>query len=106
LCLLPSCFFQQAPKIQRGLVLKNKPQNYSPTIPTTEYPITIWVHGTRLAPPGVLETFFHSEPGLNHYSLVDSIYKQRRIAEDIISSDPDYFMTQGFYLFGWSGKLS
>jgi hypothetical protein len=68
--------------------------------------ITVWVHGTRLLPKGVLPTFFFSKPGLHHYQEIDAKYYQRKIAQTLIDADPALFPSEEFYLFGWSGKLS
>ena len=106
LCSLPGCFWRRPPQLQRALLLEQRTEPQAERSPSYEYPLTIWIHGTRLTPPGVLESFFYSKPGLHHYTEIEPIYKQRKIAEDVISSDPDYFMAKGFYLFGWSGKLS
>lgn len=68
--------------------------------------ITIWVHGTRFLPHGVLERYFYSKPGLNHYTSIEKKYHQRRLAENLIGTDPEQFSSEQFYLFGWNGKLS
>ena len=68
--------------------------------------ITVWVHGTRFLPKGVMENFFYSKPGLNHYTSIESQYHQREIAETLIKSNPELFPVEHFYLFGWNGKLS
>lgn len=68
--------------------------------------ITIWIHGTRLLPKSLFKTFFYSKPGLHHYSEIDSIYYQHKIAQMIIDSNPEQFPAATFYLFGWSGALS
>ena len=69
-------------------------------------PITIWIHGSRLLPKSLFKNFFYSKPGLNHYTQLESIFYQRKIAETIIASNPNKFPAQTFYLFGWSGALS
>lgn len=87
------------------------------TIPVAKYhkktplahqspPVTIWVHGTRLLPKGVMKNFFYSKPGLHHYTEIDPKYYQRKIAQTLINADPMIHPEEEFYLFGWSGKLS
>lgn len=68
--------------------------------------VTIWVHGTRFFPEGVLDTYFFSLSGLNHYTSIDAKYHQRRLAETLIAADPEHFNAEHFYLFGWNGALS
>ena len=106
LVLLAGCF-SKSHQIKRSLMLQSQPG--LPIVrfePGAAYPITIWIHGTRMFPPGVLDNYFHSEPGLHHFSFTAPCYKVRRVAQDIIASDPLYYEQQGFYIFGWSGKLS
>ncbi len=69
-------------------------------------PITIWIHGTRFFPEGVLDTYFFSLPGLNHYASIEPKYHQRRLAETLIGIDPGQYNAEHFYLFGWNGALS
>lgn len=67
--------------------------------------ITIWIHGTRLLPKGVLANFSFSKPGLNLVNEYDTKYHIRTIAETLITIDPAHFPRETFYIFGWSGKL-
>ena len=69
-------------------------------------PITIWIHGTRLLPKSLFKNFFYSKPGLHHYTEVEPIFYQHKIAQTLIASNPNKFPAQTFYLFGWAGALS
>ncbi len=69
-------------------------------------PVTVWIHGTRFLPSGVMESYFYSKPGLNHYTSIESYFHQREIAQTLINSNPELFPAEHFYLYGWNGKLS
>lgn len=68
--------------------------------------ITIWVHGTRFFPEPVLKKFFHCQNGLNHYTSLDPSYRHHSLAKTLIDADPQNYVDEWFYLFGWSGTLS
>jgi hypothetical protein len=110
--ILPQCSIQrpqskkviihQMPlkKLNKAEIVKNS------AIPALkDAPITIWIHGTRMS-HHILPRFSYSKPGLNHYMQTSSDYYLRLIADTIISSDPNLFIAENFYLFGWTGKLS
>jgi len=103
---LSGCFYRPL-TLRRTIPLEQEKRGGPAAITNNQpYPITIWIHGTRLLPRGMFEKFFYSDPGLHHYTFVEPKYKLYAIADAIISSHPDYFMAEGFHLFGWSGKLS
>lgn len=107
LCMLPGCrtSIQQRP-IAKQVTLSAQSQRLTETTTPGNPPITIWVHGTRLLPQGVLQKFFYSKPGLHHYTEIEPKYYQRKIAQTLINADPINYPAEEFYLFGWSGKLS
>ena len=67
--------------------------------------ITIWIHGTRLFPRGILENFHYAKPNINPAMELDTKYHTRTIADSLIKADPIRFPQETFYIFGWSGKL-
>ena len=113
LFLSPGCIPTNKKTLTR--ILHHPPTQITPALKTnidlqmhTTDPssITVWVHGTRVLPRGVMESFFYSKPGLNHYTSIESYYHQREIAQTLIKSNPELFPAEHFYLFGWNGKLS
>lgn len=106
---IPGCCYKQVRKkpIAKQITLHSTHSKPLPApISLQTPPVTIWVHGTRLLPKGVLPTFFYSKPGLHHYQEIDPKYYQHKIAQTLINADPINYPEQEFYLFGWSGKLS
>jgi hypothetical protein len=67
--------------------------------------VNVWIHGTRLAPKGILENFFYSPDGLMHSQLIDTKYHVRTIVDTICQGDPEQFDSEHFYIFGWCGSL-
>jgi len=106
LLVIPGCGLRKKATLKRSVVLSQVPKQSASIETGKPYPLTIWIHGTRLLPQGVFERFFYTEPGLHHYTFLDSQYKHHQIVRDIIASDPEYFVAEGFHIFGWSGKLS
>lgn len=104
--MIPGCATQvQKKPIAKRITISAKSSQKAPIIQEAPV-ITVWVHGTRLLPKGVLPTFFFSKPGLHHYQEIAPKYYQRKIAQTLIDADPVLFPSEEFYLFGWSGKLS
>lgn len=105
---LPGCATITKKPIAKQVILpaKNLKTTQKAPVHQTNPTITIWVHGTRLLPNGVMKNFFYSKPGLHHYTEIEPKYYQRKIAQTLINADPINYPAEEFYLFGWSGKLS
>lgn len=108
LLIVPGCAQKQVNQktIAKQITLSKDAIQRGAPVPQQSPPITIWVHGTRLLPKGVLPHFFYSKPGLHHYQEIEPKYYQHKIAQTLIKADPYNYSDQEFYLFGWSGKLS
>lgn len=68
--------------------------------------ITVWVHGTRLAPRAILHNIFHSPNGLVPACSFDTKYHLRAIADTLTSCDPINYSSNYMFLFGWPGTLN
>lgn len=74
--------------------------------PVTHDFITVWVHGTKLTPTLVCANFFYRMPGMNSALVYDQKYHKRAVAELLCQLDPEHYILEQFYFFGWNGKLS
>lgn len=107
LVTIPGCRTQRHQKpIAKRVIIPAQKYNKKAPITHQAPPVTIWVHGTRLLPKGIMPTFFYSKPGLHHYTELEPKYYQRKIAQTLINADPVCHPAEEYYLFGWSGKLS
>lgn len=68
-------------------------------------PLTIWVHGTKLTPTIAFANFFYKMPGMNAATAYDEKYHKRTIANLLCELDPERYLLENFYFFGWNGKL-
>lgn len=107
LFLVPGCAPTSKKQVTR-ILAGYAPQAKTRASEITQNPpiITVWVHGTRFFPEPVLKKFFYCKDGLNHYTSLDPSYRHHTLCQTLIDSDPDRFIAEYFYLFGWSGSLS
>lgn len=88
---------------------KQASQPSTPTQTSTsqegEY-ITIWIHGTRLAPRMVPRRLFYSPEGLVPAASLDTQYHLRTISDTLCAADPTNYSGEYMFLFGWSGALA
>lgn len=86
-----------------------------PMIGNCDKPITIMVHGTSgssnyswFIPPlhNVIERSFRTPYGFLHYDELPKHYAFGHLAQELHSKDAEQFPLEGFYFYGWSGKLS
>jgi len=108
LILLPGCTNKQctiAHRIHITPTYEHLTQIDLDQVPTTPPAINVWVHGTKLFPDPILHHFFYSKPGLHLATSMDTQYRLRTIAEELMLHDPNKYPRETFYLFGWSGKL-
>lgn len=82
------------------------------TTKTTDHPmVTVWIHGSKgtlriLRKIGAVERFFYTHTGLCALENLDTSMHHRCIGEALIASDPDNYVREHFYLFGWNGKIT
>ena len=72
--------------------------------------LTIFIHGTLPFSPLLkipsLHTFCFCPPGLNCADNFDQKYHLARLATLLCKAQPDTYLLNRFYFFGWSGQLS
>jgi hypothetical protein len=67
--------------------------------------ITIYIHGTKLAPRALVRRIFHIPDGLVPAASLAANYHLRSIADTLSATDPVRFSDEYMFLFGWSGAL-
>jgi len=67
--------------------------------------ITIWIHGTRIAPRYILKNLLYSRPGIHPIKDFNKKYRLRSIADALSTADPELYPLEHIYQFGWSGNL-
>ncbi len=104
---LPGCSRQRtvAHRVHIEPKFDHHTQIDSEQTPLSAPAINVWIHGTKLFPDPILHHFFYSKPGLHLASQMDTQYRLRTIAEELMLHDPINYPRETFYLFGWSGKL-
>lgn len=67
--------------------------------------ITVYIHGTKLAPRALVRRIFHIPDGLVPAATFENQYHLRSIADTLSAADPVRFSDEYMFLFGWSGAL-
>ena len=89
--------------VRKKVTLITTKKSDAPAFTHTPPPITVWIHGSRLAQP--LDAPIHAAPkhGLHHISKIPKRFRVKGIVQTISEADPKKFPLEGFYIFGWSG---
>lgn len=102
-------------KIIREKVFIKKPDHIKTIIKTTKAKnpvttqhcdyITVYIHGTKLAPRALVRRIFHIPDGLVPAASFENQHHLRSMADTLAATDPVRFSDEYMFLFGWSGAL-
>ncbi len=68
--------------------------------------ITVWLHGSKVGPNFIFHDFFYHKKGMVNACDYHPRYHARDIAQYLCDADPNTYMMEHFYFWGWSGRLS
>lgn len=98
--------FVKQPQIKKTLkIKKSQEQAHATSTEPCEY-ITVYIHGTKLAPRALVRRIFHIPDGLVPASTFEPHYHLRSIADTLSLVDPNRYSDEYLFLFGWSGALN